>query len=465
MELAQPRPISVEMLQRKLLKPGENLLTYFLLPKTALAFVISRDDFHLVQMPIGRADIAAMVAAARAPEESVGSGGFTGLAKLDPILLNKLYVSIFQPVEKHLKNARRLLVIADGPLNTLPLEMLVTRFGETEREKFDAARADGKTVLAEYGTLAYLGEQHRFAYLPSLSALASVRLYRKPQVKYDRDLVSFADPVFDQKQSASSILNALTRGIRRGGTVSIPRLPETADEANEIASIIGGRSEIFLREKAQEHTAKTIDLKNTKYVHFATHGLLAGEFTELQEAYSVAESQAEENSPERKLMLVKSSPSKNSELAIMDSTPESPAKGEPALLLSLSGDMQGEDGLLTMSEIISSLDLNAKLVVLSACNTAGESAKANNGEGFAGLTRAFMYAGAEGLLVSHWSVESQATQNLMTETFRNMQTQQDSLQAADNARSTIRNSVVQLNGHPVSRSHPYFWAPFVYVGE
>jgi len=51
--------------------------------------------------------------------------------------------------------------------------------------------------------------------------------------------------------------------------------------------------------------------------------------------------------------------------------------------------------------------------VLSACNTAGEGAEANNGEGFAGLTRAFMYAGAQGLLVSHWSVESGSTQELI----------------------------------------------------
>jgi len=58
-----------------------------------------------------------------------------------------------------------------------------------------------------------------------------------------------------------------------------------------------------------------------------------------------------------------------------------------------------------MKEVIEDLELNAELVALSACNTAGESAQANNGEGFAGrLTRAFMYAGARALLVSHWAV-------------------------------------------------------------
>lgn len=467
MELVQPRPITVETLQKKILKPGEKLLTYFLLPDITLAFVVNREDFKMIQMPVGRSEVAEMVAAARAPEESVAGKGFAGLSRLEPALLNKLYTSIFQPAEKYLAGTQRLLVIADGPLHTLPLEMLVTRFGETERKAFDSARTNQKEEFAEYKTLPYLGEQYRFAYSPSLSALTSMRLYRKPEVTYERDLVSFADPVFDKSQSASLMLNVLTRGLRHNATLEIPRLPETADEAREIANIVGGRSEIFLRDKAQEFTAKTFDWKSTKYIHFATHGLLAGEFSELSEAYATAENQSTTQAKQRSLVRVKSQLANSIDLdeAPLQTEVKKTAKAEPALLLSLSGDMRGEDGLLTMSEIVARMDLNAKLVVLSACNTAGEGSEANNGEGFAGLTRSFMYAGAHGLLVSQWSVESQATQNLMTDTFRNLGKKQDSLEAIDYARATIRNSTVQLNGHNVSRSHPYFWAPFVFVGE
>ena len=89
-------------------------------------------------------------------------------------------------------------------------------------------------------------------------------------------------------------------------------------------------------------------------------------------------------------------------------------------MLTLVGNLEGEDGLLTMREVIEDLDLNAELVVLSARNTAGESADAQNGEGFAGLTRGFMYAGAKGLLVSHWSVESLSAKDLMNESFRHL---------------------------------------------
>ncbi|MBV8030633.1 MAG: CHAT domain-containing protein, partial [Betaproteobacteria bacterium] len=123
---------------------------------------------------------------------------------------------------------------------------------------------------------------------------------------------------------------------------------------------------------------------------------------------------------------------------------------------------KGEDGLLTMNEIVASMDLNASLVVLSACNTAGEGAEATNGEGFAGLTRAFMYAGAHALLVSHWAVESQSTRELMVEFFRELREGTEAGAALRGARQRVRS--IALNG-TIARGHPYFWAPFVYVGD
>jgi CHAT domain-containing protein len=133
--------------------------------------------------------------------------------------------------------------------------------------------------------------------------------------------------------------------------------------------------------------------------------------------------------------------------------------------LTLVGDLQGEDGLLTMKEVIEDLELNADLVALSACNTAGESAQANNGEGFAGLTRAFMYAGAKGLLVSHWSVDSLSTQALMTSTFRNIKSGMGALPAVSDAQKQLLGGGYSRDGYFFSRAHPFFWAAFVYVGD
>ena len=101
---------------------------------------------------------------------------------------------------------------------------------------------------------------------------------------------SFADPVFENEggggvgEATRGALAVLARSVRGQEAISIPRLPETADEAREIAKTLGGRSnEIFLRDQAQEKTAKTLNLKTTRYLHFATHGLLGGEFLRVKE--------------------------------------------------------------------------------------------------------------------------------------------------------------------------------------
>ncbi len=64
--------------------------------------------------------------------------------------------------------------------------------------------------------------------------------------------------------------------------------------------------------------------------------------------------------------------------------------GQPALALTMKGDLKGENGMLTMNEVIGPLNINSDLVALSACNTAGQPESAGHGEGFAGMTRAFM---------------------------------------------------------------------------
>jgi len=111
------------------------------------------------------------------------------------------------------------------------------------------------------------------------------------------------------------------------------------------------------------------------------------------------------------------------------------------------------------------VELDADLVALSACNTAGPSGQANNGEGFAGLTRAFMYAGARSLLVSHWSVDNLSTEALMTGTFRNIKAGESAVAGASDARRELEKTVYTNGGYTFSRGNPFFWAPFVYVGD
>src|SRR5208337_4651048 len=98
--------------------------------------------------------------------------------------------------------------------------------------------------------------------------------------------------------------------------------------------------------------------------------------------------------------------------------PFAKSKAEPALVLTIPDKPNDlDDGLLTVSEI-AQLKLDADWAVLSACNTAAEDKP--GAEALSGLARAFFYAGARSLIVSHWPVESDAAVKLMTSTFSAM---------------------------------------------
>jgi CHAT domain-containing protein len=133
---------------------------------------------------------------------------------------------------------------------------------------------------------------------------------------------------------------------------------------------------------------------------------------------------------------------------------------EPSLALTLPKEPSDlDDGLLTASEV-AQLKLNADWVVLSACNTiAGDKPGA---EALSGLARAFFYAGARALLVSHWAVESNAAMRLTTSTFDIMKSDP----TLGHAEALRRAMLAYMNDatDPLN-AYPALWAPFVVVGE
>lgn len=450
MELANPRPVTVDDLQQKLLRADEALLSYVLLPSETVIFAVTREQFRMVVMPVRRAAIAERVHGIRRSIEKVALGeSVLFLRDIEPDTLHSLYRDLFAPVAGTVAGTQKILVVADGPLQTIPFEFFVATYDAGARNAFEQRRqaADGSQAhpyLEEYAGLEYLSGKHRFAYLPSLSALASQRLYPKKPMLARTDFVAFADPVFKPEGARTmpaQTLRALARlnvGFGKGadGVPAIPRLAETADEAKEIALVLGGTTQLYVGDQAQERIAKGRELRAARFVLFATHGFLGGEY------------------------LASDLPMDDG-----DGRRAGARHSQPALALTLVGDLAGEDGLLTMKEVIEDLELNADLVALSACNTAGESAQANNGEGFAGLTRAFMYAGARSLLVSHWSVDSLSTQALMTATFRNIKAGTPLLAAINEAQRQLLAGGYSRGEHYFSRAHPFFWAAFVYVGD
>jgi len=306
MELVQPRPVTVDDLQKRLLRPGEALLGVVVLPKRTVVLVITPEHFLLHPVDLSEQNLADRIRQIRQSLKQPGQQVNTDLlAKLDPAILHDLYQNLFAaPVEEALKGAKQVLVVAAGPLYSLPLELLVTTYGETEQKAFKKAKARAygsspeQALLGEYATLSYLGDRYRFSYLPSLSALVSQRDYPKKPVPIQRELIAFADPIFGMEAAEATAEPASTyspatqatlRGLdRSGANPTLNRLPHTADEVNDIAHLFTDQPAPYLRDAAQEHTAKDLakasTLQGLRYLIFATHGLLGGEFLQVKTA-------------------------------------------------------------------------------------------------------------------------------------------------------------------------------------
>jgi CHAT domain-containing protein len=110
--------------------------------------------------------------------------------------------------------------------------------------------------------------------------------------------------------------------------------------------------------------------------------------------------------------------------------------------------------ILTAREIFD-MRLNTELVTLSACETGVN--KRSPGDELIGLTRAFLYAGAPSVVVSLWSVDARSTHDLMVEFYRNIKKGLDKATALQEAQKTIMEEE--------EYSHPYYWAPFILVGD
>ena len=97
---------------------------------------------------------------------------------------------------------------------------------------------------------------------------------------------------------------------------------------------------------------------------------------------------------------------------------------------------------------------------LSVCNTTP--ADKPGAEALSGLARAFFYAGARALLVSHWSVDSEAATRLTTSTFAIMKSDPKLGRAA-----ALRDAMLAYMNDRESplNAYPAFCAPFSVIGE
>ena len=314
-----------------------------------------------------------------------------------------------------------------GPLTALPFHLLVTDKPAIAVPQMQI------NDMAAYRDAAWLVKRHAVTVLPSVASLKALRVFaRKGQGT--KPMIGFGDPVFAPDQTAAPAgqrtatvkIAARTRAYSdywRGASVdraklaeALAPLPDSAEELKAVAAKLGASSsDIHLGRNATEANVKRLPLADYRVVYFATHGLVAGDVEGL---------------------------------------------GEPSLALTLPNEpSELDDGLLTASEV-AQLKLNADWVVLSACNTAaGEKPGA---EALSGLARAFFYAGARALLVSHWRIDSKAATRLTTSTFDIMR----SNQTIGRAEALRRAMLAYLDDRSdIWNAYPGFWGSFSLVGE
>ena len=407
-ELAVPKPAPLVEIQ-DLLGPGEALLVYLVREQGGYLWVVRPDTVSAVSLDIDERDLGRAVGSLRWGLEQPGVSRVERLRRYRVEEAWALYEKIFAPVEPWLEGVEHLFIVADGALQSLPLGVLVTEEPERVRQR-----------LAAYRDVAWLARRYAVTTLPSVASLRALRRLARP-ARSRRPFVGFGAPVlegaagFDRGVPPAQLFTrgpvADVEAVRQ-----LSALPDTADELFALAAARGAeRASVFVGERATEARVRSMSLVDYRVLAFATHGLVAGELEGLAEPSLVL-------------------------------TP--PPEGTAA-----------DDGLLTASEI-AELELDADWVILSACNTA--TAEAAGAEGLSGLAKAFFYAGARALLVSHWSVESTAAVALTTGMFAELSTEPGIGRSEALRRSMLALMANEEHDH---FAHPMFWAPFTVVGE
>jgi CHAT domain-containing protein/tetratricopeptide (TPR) repeat protein len=424
--LVSARPLTVEQVQ-ELLAPDEALVFWLLGEKESYAFALTRDGFDWRTIEIGAESLSANVAAFRRGLDLEKLQSSRGKPELfDLALAHELYLTLIGPVEPLVKDKRHLIVVPTGALTSLPFDLLVT---EQPAKPVTTAKD-----IPSYRDAAWLIKRQAVSVLPSVASLRALRVFAR-KAESTKPIIGFGDPIFDPAERAKALAernagktraDAVTRAYpefwqgttldRKKLAQGLPSLLETADELTAVAEKLGApRSDIHLQKEASEAAVKRAPLADYRVVYFATHGLLAGDVKGL---------------------------------------------AEPSLALTLPNEPSAlDDGLLTASEV-AQLKLNADWVVLCACNTAaGDKPGA---EALSGLARAFFYAGAHALLVSHWAVDSDAATRLTTATFEILRNDPKVGRAEALRRAML--TYMNDNSDPLN-AYPALWASFIVVGE
>jgi CHAT domain-containing protein len=416
--LTQPQPLNLAEIQQQVLDEDTLLLEYALGEKRSYLWLVSQRSIETYELP-PRAEIETTT---RRVYELLTVRPKTWAPPDRQLVTQARALSrmLLGPVDSRL-GSKRLVIVAPGTLSYLPFAALPLPAAE-------------KRPAGGYQPLA---AKHEIVHLPSASVLSVIRREMAGRQRATQSIAVLADPVFEANDprldsaknnkasaktqdapSSTPGTNAeesdLTRAIRTisfaNSRTGFARLAFSRHEANSIFALVPGGTGLKATDfNASRALVLSGQLGRYRILHFATHGLLNSQHPELS-----------------------------------------------GLVFSLlDRDGKPQDGFLRLHEVYN-LQLNADLIVLSACETGlGKEIK---GEGLIGLTRGFMYSGAPRVVASLWNVDDLATAELMKLFYRGL------LKDALPAGAALRAAQVEMSKQRRWAS-PYYWAGFVLQGE
>ena len=395
--LTQPRPLALAEIQKRVVDSETLLLEYALGSERSYLWVVGRDSIASFELP----KRVVIESAARRFHELTALGDRIELRAQTKLAAAELSKLVLAPAAGDLKN-KRLVIVADGALQYVPFGALPV-----------PSSGDPQLLIAA----------HEILSVPSASVLAVLR-QETPHLRHaDKDVAVFADPVLDvhdprlqqiyakaERPDIPAAADDLVRSASELGIGSFERLRFSRREADAIAALSPpNRGFKAVGFDASRAIATSADIGRYRIVHFATHGLINTQHPELSGVV----------------------------LSLVD------RQGKP------------QDGFLRLHDIYN-LKLAADMVVLSACRTAlGKDVK---GEGLIGLTRGFMYAGAQRVVASLWNVRDEATAELMKRFYEGM------LKRELRPAAALRAAQVSMSKEKRWEA-PYYWAGFVLQGE
>lgn len=282
-------------------------------------------------------------------------------------------------------------VLPDQALHYLPFELLLTSAGNGSEP---------------YHRMPFLIRDHKVQYSSSATILRSTQQRRPSEPRNLFAVAPFNESGFDVEEESG-----LSRYVER-----FTPLPISNVEAREISDLFRQRrtfrdfffphrTEVLTDRRATKARVLDTPLHEFSYIHFATHAFV---------------------------------------------NEENPALSGIALHTG-SGD---DDGVIYLNDIYN-LQMDADLVVLSACDTGLGSLQ--RGEGLIGFSRAFYYAGASNLVVSMWRVSDQPTSRLMISFY-------NQIMEGKTYGESIREAKMELISNPETAA-PRYWAAFILNGR